>query len=372
VVLCLAAVAAADSGISVEAPLGPYARPGVPLALRSTTDVTVLIDGWTYRLRDGETTYVRVSRAPCAVVDRSGAVLLRLDAVPDDTRLVLLLGAGPDNLAASLAGTSGEAVESVHVRAGNLPKLWNAFDLFDRVYLLQDSRRTNALETWGHGGGDLAGGGGDPAEVLARAGPVRPLRVPRAASARPDLYDDLPRAEIAPDALHQARLVVLGSGLAFALLVAAGAWFRVDRRLLLGMGVLVGVAGVGLGAVLPEQSDRAVAAGRIEEVFVLDGHVRRRIYRVAVTLRPGLAPKAGPSEQPVPYLERGGAWWRSPGVAGPAEPGMTRIFLTEQVEPVEHAESIGARVEVTGEIRPPTNAPGEIPLCRRIVVALQD
>ena len=75
---------------------------------------------------------------------------------------------------------------------------------------------------------------------------------------------------------------------------------------------------------------------------------------------------AATGEQPVPFLGRGGAWWQSPGIAGHAEPGMTRIFLTEQVEPV------GRAVEAMAEIRPPTNAPGEIPLCRRIAVALQD
>ncbi|MEE8107388.1 MAG: hypothetical protein V3T86_17775 [Planctomycetota bacterium] len=365
-VLWLSTVALADAGITVEAPLGPYARPGVPLALRSTIDVTVSIDGWTYRLRDGEMTYVRVSRTPCAVVDASGAVLLELDAVPENTRLVLLLGAGPDNLAAGLKGADGEPVKAVHVREGDVPGLWNSLDLFDRVYLLQESRRDRALEKWGRGGGDVAGGGGDPKEVLARAGPVRPLRVARAASARPDLYKDLPPAEVAPDALDQARLVVLGSGIAFGLLILGGALFRVDRRLLLGMGALVGIAGAGLGAVLPERVDRPVAAGRIEEVFVLDGHVRRRIYRVAVTLRPGLAPMPGPGEQPVPFLERGGAWWESPGTAGSAEPGMTRIFVTEHVEPA------GGPVDPTGEFRPPTNAPGEIRLCRRSAVALQD
>ncbi len=361
----------------VSAPLGPYARPGIPLPLHSDEDTTVSVDGWTYRLRANEITYVAPMRAPCSVRDEKGNELLRLEAVPAGFMLAAWIGDGPEDLATRMKGLDDQGVVLVRLKP-NKVVLWRAYDLFDRVYTLH---LDVFLERWAVAGGSVATTGrsedalrigelvqaADPDGLIALAGPVRPLRVPRPRASRPDLYKALLPPEISPAALEAGRLVVLVAALAAAVLVLAGAFLRVERRFLLaGLG-LVAVAGSVTGRIHTAAADDPLAVGRIEETFVVDLLERRRTYKVVTTLRAVPAPMPEPWETPVPFRSNPGPWWEEPGVPPNLGAGMTRIFLDEVVVP-----TTGPAEDETFPKKRVTNRPGEIPLIGGRRIVLQD
>ena len=90
-------LAAAVAAAPPDLPLGPYARPGTPVLLRSDGAREVSLDGWRFQLRTG-VTWVHPPRVPCVVRDAAGQELVTLAVVPEGMRFVGVVGAVPPDL----------------------------------------------------------------------------------------------------------------------------------------------------------------------------------------------------------------------------------------------------------------------------------
>ncbi len=363
-----------------EWPLGPYARPGIPLPVFTTEPTELDLNGWPLEV-DG-LGWLHPMDLPS---EGPGP-----RAVPEGRRLVGVWGDLPAEVEAELA--AGALV--VRVDLGRIPpEAWRALDLFDRLYA---TRRTPAgdalLLAWAKAGGsvaivgELAGAAGvagvlavPDATQLVRGG--RDLAIPRPAAARPWLYELLGASKGGMGALGSARRVVgaFAAVLLTQLLLAVAGRISV-RGLLAGVALVSAVACV--IALLATRSDfRPLARGRIEIDFVLDGSsgVRRRTYEIFAAAVPGAEVVRENLWTPVPYRPFAEAWWRRRDGRELLAEGVTRLYLRE--EWIEAPEAVpedraplalargecGAGWELTGAILDPSPVadPGPVPLLGR-------
>lgn len=330
--LLAAAVAAAPPDL----PLGPYARPGTPVLLRSDGAREVSLDGWRFALGPG-VTWVHPPRVPCVVRDATGAELLTLAAVPDGARLVGVVGTVPPDLP--------RGVHAVRIwPEGMRAQHWRALEIFDRILITEPVDRhapwLPALTEWVRAGGSLVAaqsplpvGTGLGRVHLSReeAGPVREPRIPRPHNVRPDLYDLVPPPAPRSPALRAARWIVSGASAALALQILLAALRRMRPRLFWVGVVLVALLGGTVGLVRTRADYAPFAWGRIEVAYYGGGVERRRSYVVFVHAGPAAAAPVAAAHTPILYRAGSDPWWTAPGQAARLGPGMTRIFLVEEV-----------------------------------------
>ena len=353
----------------VEAPLGPYARPGVPVLLRSDVPTVVDIDGWTYRV-DG-TTPVFPPAVPCVVRGEDGRELLRLED-PGDRVLTGVIGDVPPGVEGAVP------VRPVALAAGG----WRALDLFSKVLVTGPVRGDEpwfpCVARWVHAGGSLAlpdalrlfpegTGLGAAAERLED---LPPLRIPRPTNVRPDIYDLVLPVALASPPLRVARWIVLGAALAsaFQILLALRGRLRA-RTVLAGLGT-VALLGAAVGFARTRADFTPVARGRIEISYFGGGIERRRTYLVYRHAGPSAVAPRAPDALPVLFGSNRAPWWRGPGEEVPVEEGIIRVFLVEEVlrsPPPPPFESPAVPVELWGRERPvrgdaqPTSSPLSAP-----------
>jgi hypothetical protein len=354
----------------VEAPLGLYARPGVPVLLRSDTPTVVDIDGWTFRV-DG-TTPIFPPAVPCVVRDEDGRELLRLED-PGDRPLTGVIGGVPPDLEGAVG-----IPRPVALAAG----CWRALDIFDRVLVTDPVRGDEpwfpCVARWVHAGGSLAladalrlfpegTGLGAAAE---RAGDLPGPRIPRPTNVRPDVYALVRPVASGSRPLRAARWIVLGAALASALQILLALRGRLrPATLLAGLGA-VALLGAAVGLVRTRADYTPVARGRIEISYFGGGVERRRTYLVFVHAGPrAVAPRA-PDALPVLFGTNRAPWWRGPGEEVPVEEGIVRIFLVEEVlrapeappfeSPAVPVDLWGRECPVRGNARP-TSSPFAAP-----------
>jgi hypothetical protein len=323
--LVLASSAAAD----VEAPLGPFARAGVPVLLRSDRPVVVDLDGWTFRVEGA--TPVFPPALPC-IVRVDGEETLRLSEPKGP--LTGVIGDVPPAL-----GESAVPIQPVALALG----CWRALDLFEKVLVTGPVRGDEpwfpCVAQWVLAGGSLAveGAGrlfpegtglGAAAERLED---LPPSRIPAPLNVRPDVYELVPEVARSSPPFRTARWVVLGAALAMALqiLVALRGRMRATT-LVLGLAA-VAILGAGAGLLRTEADYTPVARGRIEVSWFGGGVERIRTYLVYRDAGPrALAPHA-PDALPVLYGRNRAPWWRGPGEEAAVGEGVIRIFLVEEV-----------------------------------------
>lgn len=314
----------------VEAPLGPYARPGVPVILRSDTPTVVDLDGWTFRI-DGLTP-VFPPAVPCVVRGEDGKELLRLED-PGDLPLTGVLGDVPEGLERAVP------IRPVALAAGD----WRALDLFDVVLATGPVRGDEpwfpTVARWVLAGGSLVipdarrlfpeGTGLGAAAERAEDLPLP--RIPRPTNVRPDLYELVKPVAAASPPLRAARWIVLGAALASALQVLLALRGRLRAgTILAGLGA-VALLGSGIGLVRTRADYTPVARGRIEISYFGGGVERRRTYLVYRHAGPSAVAPRAPDALPVLFGSHRAPWWRGLGEEVPVEEGITRIFLVEEV-----------------------------------------
>jgi len=350
--LVLAAAASAD----VETPLGPFARAGVLVALRSSEARVVTLDGWSYRLRAGRLEFLSAPRLPCSVLDDSGRERARLEPVPEGALLVGAVGVPADRLATALTGEGGGRVIVVALDPLRLVADWRPYDLFDLVVVAVPSDALPgdarvALSDWVLAGGELAVLGDrfaylDPQgglgrlrteraldRLLASLGPVRPHRIPRPGGTRPDLYELVGPPVPSARPLRAARALVGGAAAALALLLTLGAIGRLRRAAIFGGAALVLVSSLLLGLLLPSHAYRPEARGRIEVVYAGERVARWRTYHVVTSLNPAARLPRVEGWLPILFRAASPPWWEGATGEAALPPGNSCIFLEERLAP---------------------------------------
>lgn len=325
VLLALAGVAAAAE---VETALDcRYARPGVPVLLRSDRPVVVDIDGWTFRVEG--TTPVFPPALPC-IVRVDGEEVLHLAARPE--RFVGVIGDPPP-------GSDAVPIRPAALAAGS----WRALDLFDALLVTGEARGDEpwfpAVAQWVLAGGSLAV---DDAERLfpegtglgaaaARLEDLPAPRIPAPGNVRPDVYALVQEVAKRSPPFRTARWIVLGAAVASALQIAF-AMRGALRGSTLAAGLCgVAVLGAGAGIARTRADYTPTARGRLEVSWHMGGVERVRTYLVFRDAGKGaLAPHA-PDALPVLFGRNRAPWWRGPGEEALVGEGVIRIFLVEEV-----------------------------------------
>jgi hypothetical protein len=325
--LLVLAASATSAAVEIEAPLGRFAKPGVPVLLRSDRPVVVDLDGWTFRVEGA--TPVFPPALPC-VVRVDGEEVLRLSARPD--RLLGVIGDPPPGS------------EAVPIREAALAHAtWRALDVFDAVLATGTVRGDEpwfpCVAQWVLAGGSLAitdarrlfaegTGLGAAAESLED---LPPPRIPAPGNVRPDVYELVPEVLESSPPFRAARWVVLGAAAAMALQIVVAMRGRMRARaLVLGLAATA-LLGAGAGLLRTRADYTPVARGRLEISWWKDGVERVRTYLVYRDAGPGAAAPHAPDALPVLYGRNRAAWWRGPGEEAAVEEGVIRIFLVEEV-----------------------------------------
>ena len=374
----------------VTAPLGPWARPGVPVLLVSDTPTVVKIDDWLFRV-DGPT-LVYPPRVPATVRDAAGKELLYLEEVGEQETLVGVIGDPP----AELANAVAISPRALHAAA------WRALDVFDHLLLTLpagDEPWVDAVYRWVRAGGSLAGPGARAVfaadaglgAVADRLDELPPRAIPLPGNIRPDLYAEVAQPAAVSPALRSARWVVLGAAVALALHLLLGARGWIGRRTLLSGLALVAVAAGLLGLLRTGFDYTPVARGRIEILYFGGGMERRRVYEIFLPAGPGAATPEGDAGVPILFRNNFVAWWPAAGRGSTLEEGMIRIFLREELRVADppdpavggeaapealwrHERPRGGvwRVQVAAPRRAPAADPAEIPVVLRVEAVRQD
>jgi len=317
-----------------EWPLGPYARPGVPLPVYSDERTEVDLDGWRSRIEG--LGWVHPMR-----LTAEGAGPL---AVPEGRRLVGVWGDLPPELEAELAA---EALVVGVDLARIPPEAWRALDLFDRVYATRRTPRSDALlVAWARAGGSVAvvgemAGAGGPATLvtapdaaqLVRAGfGPGDMSIPRLPAVRPWIYDLIGAPVGGVRALRGARWVMSALCVGFGAQLLLASLGRISARALLVGVTLVSAVACGVGLLRARSDFRPLARGRIEIDIPLDASagVRRRTYEIHVAMIEGAELDREPLWTPVPYRAFSGAWWRPDDGREFLSEGVTRVYAREE------------------------------------------
>jgi hypothetical protein len=290
----------------VSSPLGPYARPGVPVPLVVVGESEVVVQGWRYPAQQ-PLTMVYPATLPCTVRAGDGRELLRLEPVPPDTLLVGLEDG------ASLAAAPG--VVTTPVRTADLAdKDWPCLDVFDHVVAPQAGA---ALDAWDSAGGVVTRPG-EPATPRALVA-LRPGNLGR------QVYDALEMSRAESPAAATMRLVVLVSGVVMALQLLALRRRRLALFGLAGVAVLAAVVGV----VRTRADYDPVLVTRITIHYEGGDWFRERVYTAFGAASPASFEAAG-FGAPVFYRAPGDPWWPDAGQRCPLEPGVIRLFVADK------------------------------------------
>lgn len=322
--LVLASAAAAE----VDAPLGRFARPGVPVLLRSDRPVVVDLDGWTFRVEG--TAPVFPPTVPC-IVRVDGDEALRLSGATDP--LTGVIGDIPP-------GLSGAVPIGPAALAGGS---WRALDLFDRILatvpVRGDEPWFREVAQWVLAGGSFAAedarrlfpDGTGLGAAADRLEDLPPPRIPAPGNVRPDVYALVQETARRSPPLRAARWIVLGAALACALQILLSMRGRM-RAATLALGLLaVALLGAGTGLLRTRADYTPLARGRIEVSWSSGGVERLRTYLVYREAGPGAAAPHMPDALPVLFGSNRTPWWRGPGEEVSVGEGMIRIFLVEEV-----------------------------------------
>jgi hypothetical protein len=312
----------------VEAPLGPYARPGVPVLLRSDAPTVLDLDGWKFRVEGVSAVFP--PGVPCVVRGDDGREVLRLED-PGERALTGVIGDIPQGLA-----------DAVRIRPDAIAD-WRALDLFDRLLVTGPVRGDEpwfaTVAAWVHAGGSLAAEeaarlfpqGAGLGAVAASIEGLPPARIPRSGNVRPDLYARILPVVARSPALRAARWVVLAASFALALQILVALRGRIGLAALLGGLGAVAVAGAVTGFLRARADFTPLATGRIEISWFGGGVERLRTYLVYRHAGPGAAAPVRAGAAPVLFGSHRAPWWRGPGEEAPLEEGMSRIFAVEEV-----------------------------------------
>jgi len=328
-----------------EAPLGAYARVGVPVLLKF--DGAVTIAGWRW-----DRALVYPTQLPATVEGVGGRLELR--KVRDDQLLVGVVGPIP------LPNEPGVLFVAVAIDEATP---WRALDSFDRIIWTGASAITPGVRTvlldWVRMGGDLVIAPRhwpDPPNDLGlgrvhlvrditRAPPPRAHPVPRIGNIAPEVYDAGPGGGRGAPALREARLIYGAiTGVCLLLIVgAAGGWL--SRKLLLRSGLFVVLLGGGLGAWRTHAAYVPFAEATMRVIYRPAGEsefVRVRTFRLFKAVGPG-AEMLPPPGTPFFYLRAGEPWWGKDGRMQVPE-GVQRGFFTDTLERGLEAREGGEKV----------------------------
>lgn len=318
------------AGVEVEAPLGPYARPGVPVILRSDAPTVVDLDGWTFRV-DGATPVFAMA-VPCVVRGEDGKELRRLED-PGARALTAVIGDVPPDLEGAVQVSP----------AALAPSHWRALDLFDALLVTIPVRGDEpwfpCVAQWVHAGGSLAVAGSRRlfpsgmglGAVADRREDLPPPRIPRPLATRPDLYALVGETAASSPPLGTARWIVALAMLACTVQILLVRLGRLPNwTLFVGLGAMVLGAAV-LGLVRTRSDYTPTARGEIRISFFGGGVERRRTYLVYGHAGPLASAPRAPDAAPILYGSHRVPWWRGPGEEVPVMDGITRILLVEEV-----------------------------------------
>jgi len=313
--------------LEVTAPLGPYARPGVPVPLIVKNETVLDLEGWKYAATS-PLTLVHPPVVPCTVRDANGKELLRLEAVPEKTLLVGVQGQAPPDYAERIPRAEGWKVIVVPgVDPAAARRHLYSLAVFDRVVF-----RARSAEEFAN-----------PAELVPLA-----LRRPNRA---PEVYDAIPRSDGPSDALGLARLIGIGAGAVLALQILL-AWrgFTSLKVTVLGIG-FVALAGALFGVLTVSASYEPIELFRIDVqirsapppdkdgVSRVDATLIRLGYACYVARGPGGVAVPERGWTPLFYRAPGDPWWSGPDRKMEIEEGVMRLFLIGSQESAAPGEA---------------------------------
>ena len=273
----------------VSAPLGPYARPGVPVLLATKGETVLVVEGWRYKAEP--LMIVHPPFVPCTVRNAAGKELLRLEQVPPGRKLIGTTGSGHD---------LEDGAERVHIEVALLPDAyWRCLDVFDEVI-----GKAPMIDAWKRAGGDRG--------------------IPRVGNIAPYVYD-LVEAPIEPSAAWAlARLIILVTGIALGSMVFLGAH--------VGLVTLVALLGGAVALVAPGARFEAAVAMEIEVIYHLPEATRTRVFVGHTAVGGGASVTPHPQSVPLFYRAAADPWWEGVERSCPLEPGVIRLFLTEELQ----------------------------------------
>lgn len=267
----------------VSAPLGPYARPGVPVLLVTKGETELVVEGWRYKAAPW--TIVHPPFLPCTVCNAEGKELLRLVPVPTTDEFIGTTGSGGDT--------------RVHIEAAKLSKrYWRCLDLFDDVV-----GEAPIIDEWRRAGGGRG--------------------IPRVGNIAPDVYDLVASPQEPSAAWALAKLIILVTGIALGSLVFLGAH--------VGLVALVVLLGGAVALLAPGERFEAAVAMEIEVIYHLPEATRKRVFVAHTAVGGGASVTPRPQSVPLFYRAAADPWWESVERSCPLEPGVIRLFLTEEL-----------------------------------------
>lgn len=281
----------------VTAPLGPYARPGVPVPLVVKGETEIVVEGWRYAAEP--LTIVHPPVVPCVVRNAAGKELLRLEAVPDKTLLVGVEGAVPPDYAARIPRPDGYDVRAVSID----PTHKVGLGLFDRV-VTRDRLQAEPKE-------------------------LKPPARPRRGNIAPAVYDLIPEPAGASGALLAARLIGIAAAIVMAIQILLYGRGLVSARFARWSLGFVAVVGALAGAAGAYSEYTPVFEARI----VIRGTPNDFAYRCFGALGPGAEIVPGRSWTPLFYRSAGQPWWTDGTRRMSIPPGVLRLFLDRDPPP---------------------------------------
>ncbi|MHC4940739.1 MAG: hypothetical protein ACYTHK_17500 [Planctomycetota bacterium] len=281
--------------MTVELPLGPFARPGVPVLMTSEQPEEVDLAGWVW-LVDGPTE-VSPPQLPCALPGGS------LQPAPE--RLV------------GVIGKADEGEVSIRLVKG---MSWRPLDLFDEI-------RYGEVEPWER-------------EILERWEKSR-QGVPRTGNVLPEVYDLAPGRGVGSASMLLARLVGAAMGGAICILLLLGGRGSIAARPTLVFCGLIVLVGGGMGAWLTHRAAQPFSEARI----VVHYPDRTRVFRM---FRAEWDGAAMPAPRGVPFFYRGAGepWWDGGDRVVRADEGIIRGFIVDgdATEPARTGDSEPTRL----------------------------
>ncbi|MHC4450691.1 MAG: hypothetical protein ACYS0E_11250 [Planctomycetota bacterium] len=276
--------------LAVELPLGPFARPGVPVLLTSDAPVDVNLSGWIWRV-DGPTE-VAPPQLPCSLPGGS------LELAP-----------------AELVGVIGKAKQGeVAIRLVK-GMSWRPLDLFSEI-------RYGEVEPWER-------------EIL-EAWEASRASVSFAGNVLPEVYDLAPGRGVGSTSMLFARLVAAAMGGALCLLLLLAGRGSLAARPAIVFCALIALVGGSMGAWLTRRGAEPFTEARI----VIHYPGRTRVFRMFRAEWDG-AEMVAPEGVPFFYRGAGDPWWAGSDRILRADEGIIRGFQIDLpvTEPVRAGDS---------------------------------